>query len=287
MFTHAELALIRRAYAKQITRLHPSPQVEAAFARVPREDFLGPGPWPIFMGMGVYLPTPAPDPVYLYADNLVGLITDRHINNGQPSYHAHLLACAKPAEGEHAVHIGTGTGYYTAIMAEMVGSSGRVTGIEFEPELADRACGCLSKYSNVKVLQGDGAIAPFDKANVIYVNAGATRPADLWLENLADGGRLILPLTTARGFSLSLDNAMAVQGSVFMITRKGDDFLAKWVSPVAIFPCAGARDETSERALAKALETGRMRDVTRLYRHNDVPPESCFLSAPDWSLAYS
>src|SRR5215813_13951338 len=52
----------------------------------------------------------------------------------------------------------------------------------------------------VRVLQGDGAQIAFDPADVIYVNAGATRPADIWLDRLNDGGRLVLPLTSDKGF---------------------------------------------------------------------------------------
>ena len=54
-----------------------------------------------------------------------------------------------------------------------------------------------------EVIQGDGALAPFDAADVIYVNAGCTRPAESWLDRLADGGRLILPMTSDKGFRLA------------------------------------------------------------------------------------
>ena len=70
---------------------------------------------------------------------VVAILPERQINNGQPSLHAHLMHHASPAVGEHVVHIGTGTGYYTAVLAHLVGPSGRVTGIEYEPELAARA----------------------------------------------------------------------------------------------------------------------------------------------------
>ncbi len=93
-----------------------------------------------------------------------------------------------------------GVGYYTAIMAELVGPSGRVTGIEFDPELAARAKANFAGRPNVEILAGDGATVPFDPADVIYVNAGATRPAPAWLDRLKEGGRLVLPLTTAKGF---------------------------------------------------------------------------------------
>ncbi len=287
MHTRQELATIRAAYAKQVTADAPDTAVEAAFARVAREDFLGAGPWPIFAGMNHYVPTPDADAAHLYDDILVGIIPERGLNNGQPSWHAFLLAQAKPAPGEHIVHVGAGTGYYTAVMAEMVGPSGRVTGIEFDAGLASRACTNLARYKNVEIVAGDGSTAPFDAANVIYVNAGATRPADAWLDRLAEGGRLLVPLTTAEGFGLADDGNFATRGAVFLIDRRGETFGAKWISPVAVFPCAGARDKASEQALARALRTGRWGEVTRLYRQDDIPDERAFLKARGWCLAYN
>jgi len=165
MDPQSELPIVRRAFAKQIMAMVgvKNPSIEAAFAAVPREDFLGNGPWQIFR-YNRYVPTPNDDPVYLYTDELVGIIPERSINNGQPSLHAYLLGAASPLPGEHVVHVGTGTGYYTAIMAEMAGSSGRVTGVEYDPELAARAKANLAGYLNVKVIQGDGAAVPFDTA---------------------------------------------------------------------------------------------------------------------------
>lgn len=123
---------------------------------------------------------------------------------------------------------------------------------------------------------------------MIYVNAGVTRPAVHWLDHLADGGRLVLPLTTSQAFTPPATvTDIATRGAVFLIERRGHDFLARWISPVAVFPCAGARDEESERALAAALSTGRWSEVTRLYRHTDIADESAFLKGRGWSLAYS
>jgi protein-L-isoaspartate(D-aspartate) O-methyltransferase len=290
MTSEADMKIIRRAYARQIAAAVgvSEPRVEDAFAAVAREDFLGPGPWQIFRFGMAYRPTPSADPVYLYTDDLVGLIPERRINNGQPQLHAHLVNQALPGQGEHVVHVGTGTGYYTAVMAHMVGPSGRVTGIEFEPELAARARANFTSWPNVTIVEGDGAVASFDLADVIYVNAGATRPADNWLDRLTDGGRMILPLTTDKAFDAisRKPHEMAAQGAVLRIERRGEDFLAKAISAVAIYPCVGARDEASERALITALAKGRLKDVTRLYRRDDIPAEDCWLRAPGWSLGY-
>src|SRR3981189_625202 len=122
-----ELAIIRRAYAKQILAEAQvdNSRLEQAFAEVHREDFLGPGPWVIPRWYGEYVPTPSADPVYLYIDSVVQIIAERHLNNGQPSGHAKWIASASIKPGEHVVHVGAGTGYYTAIMAFFVGPPGQ------------------------------------------------------------------------------------------------------------------------------------------------------------------
>jgi protein-L-isoaspartate(D-aspartate) O-methyltransferase len=283
-----ELAIVRRAYAKQIMAAAgvSERRIEAAFAAVPRENFLGPGPWPILRWERGYAATPSRDPVYLYADVPVGIIPERNLNNGQPSFLAALIASANPRPGEHAVHIGAGIGYYTAIIARLVGRGGRVTAIEFDPVLAKRLAANFAGHRQMRVIEGDGAQAEFAAADVIFVNAGATKPADSWLDRLRDGGRLILPLTTDQGFHGSAAIPIQRRGAVFRIERSGGEFLAKWVSPVAIFPCEGARDAESEAALAAAFANGRWKEVTRLYRQGDLPEAECWLRAPGWCLAY-
>jgi protein-L-isoaspartate(D-aspartate) O-methyltransferase len=284
----AELRIIRTAYAKQIlaaARVDDA-RLAAAFATIRREDFLGPGPWPVLRRFSEYVPTPDGDPVYLYTDDLVGIVPDRKLNNGQPSLHAHLIHEAAPAAGDHVVHIGTGTGYYTAILADMAGPSGRVTGIEYDPELAARAKANFAASPNVEIREGDGTLVPFDEADVIYVNAGCTRPAESWLDRLADGGRLILPLTSDQGFGAMTPERFARAGAVFRIERRGHDYGATWISPVAIFPCAGSRDEVSERALAEAFAKQGWEQVTRLYRDQEIAAERCWLRGPGWCLAY-
>ncbi len=288
MTSEADLKVVRRDYAKRAAAAAAAAgtgkRVERAFAEVHREDFLGPGPWPVLrLSTRDYAPTPDADPIHLYTDDLIGIAPEREINNGQPSYHAYLLGCANLRDGEHAVHVGAGTGYYSAIMAHLVGRAGRVTAIEYESDLAARARSNLAAYVNVAVIAGDGTIAPFDSADVVYVNAGATRPADAWLDRLKDRGRLVLPLTTDKGFGTDADMR---QGAVFLITRASEGFLARWISPVAIYPCAGMRDEASERALAAAFKNDDVRRVTRLYRTDDIAVDRCWLKAPGWCLAY-
>ena len=96
MDRQTELGIIRAAYAKQILAaagVVNDPRLEAALGTIRREDFLGPGPWPIMRWFRDrdYVTTPDADPVYLYTDDLVGILPERHLNNGQPSLHAHLI----------------------------------------------------------------------------------------------------------------------------------------------------------------------------------------------------
>jgi protein-L-isoaspartate(D-aspartate) O-methyltransferase len=281
-----ERRIVRAAYAKQILAAASvrDPGLAEAFAAIPREDFLGPGPWLVWRWTR-YVPTPDADPVYLYTNDLVALVAERYLNNGQPSLHAYLMNQARPVAGEHVVHVGTGGGYYTAILAHLVGPSGRVTGIEYDPELAGKARTCLAPYPNVTIVEGDGAQALFDPADIIYVNAGCTRPVARWLDGLTDGGRLILPMTSDKGVGgpeIRIERA----GAVFRIERRGEAYHASWISPVAIIPCAGNRDEASERLLAAAFDRGGWDKVTRLYRNQEIPAERCWVRGPDWCLAY-
>jgi len=285
MKSEAQLAEIRRAYARQILSLVgvKSQALENAYASVKREHYLGPGRWKIFRWSG-YESTPDDDPAPLYDDVLVGIVPERGLNNGQPSGHAMWLAAADPRPGEHTVHIGAGVGYYTAILAHMVGQEGRVTAIEFDPDLAARARANLSHLPNVTVLQGDGATIPLDPAGVIYVNAGATRPVDAWLDALKEGGRLVIPLTTNAAFGAGPPRGG--QGAMFRIERRGDEFHVSIVSGAAFIPGEGLRDPVSEAALAAGFARGGVESVTRLYRTDDVPEEQSWVRAPGWSLAY-
>src|SRR6185369_7354062 len=99
MDAQAELRIIRAAYAKQVLAAASvtDARLAQAFATIPREDFVGPGPWLVIRWPRNYVPTPDADPVYLYTDDLVALVPERRLNNGQPSLHAHLIHQAQPA----------------------------------------------------------------------------------------------------------------------------------------------------------------------------------------------
>ncbi|ABD90163.1 protein-L-isoaspartate O-methyltransferase family protein [Rhodopseudomonas palustris] len=285
-----ELEILRRAYAKQIVHAARAsdPRLEDALAKLRREDFLGLGPWELMRFPGGYQMTPDDDPVYLYQDVPVAIIPAKGLNNGQPSFLTSLVSVGALREGERAVHIGTGTGYYTAVMSRLAGRSGQVIGIEFEPELAARARANLAGFCNVDIIEGDGSTAPLQPADVIFVNAGASRPAGIWLDALRPGGRMILPLTVR--YITEQGHAMT-RGAVFLITRDRSGYAARCVSGVHIYPCAGLRDEASEKALRVAFENGGFESgdlarITRLHRSDEIPDQRCWVRAPGWSLAY-
>jgi len=281
--TDTEIQILRRAYARHVhfASRADDPRLEAAFAETPREAFMGPGPWRM-PGFGFsYQPTPDDDPHWLYQDALVGLMPEKGLNNGQPSFLAFLIGLGRAKAGEHAVHIGAGVGYYTAVLARLVGETGRVTAIEYEPALAARAAANLAGYPQVRCLEGDGSRLPLDAADVILVNAGASRPLDLWLDALKPGGRLILPLCVL--FNLP-DGTPMTRGGIFLIERDADGFAAAYKSQTGIYPCFGAQNSESEDSLKEAYRRGGMEKVRRLQRTNDVAAETCWASGPGWAL---
>ncbi len=126
------------------------PRLMQAFADVRREPFVGPGPWWVVSGTG-YIKTPDDDPAFIYQDTLVALDREREINIGEPSAHARWLDALALREGETVLQIGAGTGYYTAIIAHLVGTGGRVHAYEIDQGFAARAGENLKSLPQVDV----------------------------------------------------------------------------------------------------------------------------------------
>jgi protein-L-isoaspartate(D-aspartate) O-methyltransferase len=186
-----EIARIRARYAARVAG-PDEPALEAAFARVPREDFLPPPPWTVLKGEGARLRTDAREALY-DPQALVVIDAAKGVNNGQPALHGQWLAAVDPQPGERVVHVGCGGGYYSAILAELVGPAGRVDAYEVEPDVAALAARALAPRANVRVRAQSGATGPLPFCDVIYVNAAAPAPERAWVEALAPGGRLIFP----------------------------------------------------------------------------------------------
>ncbi len=232
----------RRFYAEEIRLVGnvKSREVVEAFARLPREKFLGPPPWqiPVFdhwalspEGM-IFKPTysPTSDSRDLYHNILIGLDVPKGLNNGQPSALAYWIDALELKPGERVYHLGCGVGYYTAIIAEVVGSKGSVVASEVHAELGVRARENLAEYPNVKVEISEADCAPYDPGDcdAMFINAGMTHPLLMWLDRLQEGGRIVVPLTmtTASGFG---------SGVMAKILRSGEQFSAEAIGGVGQF----------------------------------------------------
>jgi protein-L-isoaspartate(D-aspartate) O-methyltransferase len=265
----------RLFFAKLVTAnvgIAPGSELEAAFGSTPREQFVGPPPWRVFTRSG-YLESPD-DPTLLYQDVVVSLGGEGPFNNGQPTLHAYCIAALEVKHGERVVHVGAGTGYYTTILAKLVGETGTVDAYEIVPEFAQRAVSNLVEFSYVTVHARSGAERPLPACDVLYVNAGATEPLEVWLDALRPGGRLLFPMTPADG-----------TGAMLLVTKKEEGgFAARFLMQVQFVPCIGARNETTALRLGEAFRNGNWNKVKSL-RRNEPMDESCWVAGEGWWLS--
>ena len=146
----------------------------------------------------------------------------------QPSVHARYLELLRLTGVERVLEVGTGTGYQTALLSHL---AAQVFSIERVPALYERAREVLRQLDvrNVSMLLGDGTIgwreyAPYD---AILVSAGAPEiPAPL-VEQLADGGTLLIPLGTK-------DEQVLVS-----VERRGTEVVRRDIAPVRFVPLLG------------------------------------------------
>jgi protein-L-isoaspartate(D-aspartate) O-methyltransferase len=164
----------------------PPREVEAALRTVPRHLF----------APGVPLEK-------AYADD--SIVTKRNERGGSissvsaPRIQTKMLGQLQVRPGQRVLEIGSG-GYNAALLRELVGPEGSVTTIDIDQEIADRARACLARagYRDVRVLCVDGEFGaaqygPFDR---IIVTVGTWDIPPAWVEQLAEGGRLVVPLRT-------------------------------------------------------------------------------------------
>jgi protein-L-isoaspartate(D-aspartate) O-methyltransferase len=289
----SHLDSLRREYAEKVCAGVDLPGLRDAFATVPRERFLGAGPWKLVQPSSPgqeqnervsgtstgYRETPDAGVEHLYQDVLVAIDPVRHLNNGQPSAHALWIDAAAPRPGESVLHVGCGTGYFTAIFAELVGRAGQVVAFEVDDTLAERARACLAPWPQVRVEVGDAS--ELDGVyDVIYVNAGTTHARKEWLAALAPGGRLLLPLTVNRARS----NAAHGAGIFIRAVRVGTRWPVRIVSSVSIFDCVGARDERAEAQLRKVLESSCRRGPHTLSVEPHAQGEHCLVHVEGFCL---
>ncbi|TRL28503.1 methyltransferase domain-containing protein [Methylosinus sporium] len=288
-----DLVALRRVYARQLLAragISENKALEAAFAAIPRETFLVAPPWELLPVYFNHRGVTTDDPALLYQDVLVSLQGHRRVNNGCPALHAALLNAVGVRPGERVAHIGAGTGYYTAILAHLVGPTGQVTAVEFDAELAGHARTALAAYSNVSVVHDDGSKWPQQQADVIYVNFGVNRPSDAWIEYLADDGRLMFPLTASASLiELSGKKGGVIgKGPAFLVTRAGERFAAKSIGPVAIVQAEGdlvtAKDNERLAATLKKRTASFVRSLK--WRKPILAPERYWYIGAGWALGF-
>jgi protein-L-isoaspartate(D-aspartate) O-methyltransferase len=269
---------IRRFYAEEIRVVANlrSPELVKAFAKVPRENFLGDGPWSyatpdLITGEINYRETVSDDPVHLYHNVPIAIDSERGLPNGQPSAIGSFIDNLDLKNGASVLHIGCGTGYFSAVMAEIVGDGGKVTAVEIETDLAARAGRNLSYLPQVNVVCGDGSSYDSGPVDAILVNAGATAPVAIWLDNLKPGGRFIVPLTVSQA-----PGSMG-SGLVLSVKREKNGYKARFISPVAIYHCFGGRDDEANSRLLTLMMQGKWRAVQSLRRDGHEITDSCCL----------
>jgi len=279
-----QLQQARTRFAKQIQQQGhiKSAALIEGLAAVPRENFVGPGPWKIMraaeMAKGYQL-TPDDDPRHLYDNVLVALDERRMLNNGEPLALLLFLDSLTLRAGDRFLHIGCGVGYYTAIAAHAVGPHGTAVAVEIDRALAERAKLNLQSYGTVQVVTNNGTLDHFGTFDAIFVNAGCARPHSIWLDQLAVGGRLLLPLTVGLPTMPGIG-----AGSMLLMTRGETEYSAKFTSPVGIFHCEGARSAEEDALLAKAFAGGDRGSVCRLRRDANEPGPNCWLHSSDVCL---
>jgi protein-L-isoaspartate(D-aspartate) O-methyltransferase len=228
-------------------------------------------------GAPKYRETPDADPRHIYHDVLVAIDPARVLNNGQPSALAKWLAALELVPGERVMHVGAGVGYYTAIIAEVVGSRGRVVGVEIDPDLAERARTNLAAYPWVALETGD-ASAPAERFDAIFINAGCTYARREWLDALDPGGRILLPLT------LHMPQFSGGVGGMLRADRKDGEWAAKFVSQVGIYDCANARDPAHEAELKKLFSPDVAPKITTLDTSTHERRENCVIHIDGFCL---
>lgn len=273
----------RRAYAEQIAAIArlETPGLKEAFAAVPRERFLPPGPWLVVADGQQPRQTPDADARHVYENVSVAIDRARQLFNGAPAFLARLIDRLALRPGSRVLHIGAGLGYYTAVMAHLAGPEGTVVASEIDEALAAAARGNLAAMPWVTVEHADGT-AVSGMFDAILVNAGATHPLDAWLDALAPAGRLLLPLTIGLPGMGSLGKGVVV---VIARTPDGAGFSAEVLSFVAIYSAIGLRDQGIEASLGQALRRTSFPNLTQLRRDPHDSSPDCWLHAEHFCLS--
>ena len=155
----------------------------------------------------------------------------------QPYIVALMTQCLALKGGEKILEIGTGSGYQAAVLAEL---KARVFSIDINPRLAEQAGRTLRElgYEDIRVKSGDGFFgwpeeAPFD---AIIITCASPRLPPLLVDELREGGRLIIPLGGARQFQV-----------LTLVTKTADGIRTKEISGVRFVPMTGEAQKKQGR----------------------------------------
>lgn len=180
-------------------------RLEQAFLRVPREAFL-----------------PGLPPEQVYVDKAIPIKRDPDgsvvSSSSQPSMMALMIEQLRLAPGMNVLEIGAGSGYNAAIMQEVVGKTGRVTTIEYDPVIAQQAQDNLQRaaMSGIMVVHGDGA-AGFDPRAAydrIIATVGVWDVPSAWVRQLKPRGIIVAPIWL-EGWQYSAAFQAQPDGSLF------------------------------------------------------------------------
>ena len=267
MTWQARLDDARALYAKMITAscIRCTDRLEDAFELVPREAFLPPGPWKLFAGSGRYIETPTSDPIHLYQNVLIALDADVGLNTGSPHLHALWLDAVIPDRGERIVHIGAGTGYYSAILSLLVLPDGWVDAFEIRKDLAETAARNLAPFENVSLHRADASSLELPQADIIYVNASVTEPPLQWLKALRPGGRMIFPWQPSRNVGITA-----------LITSRGSGYQFEPLMQSRFIQCVGASESFSD---LPGLDNEAARNIRSVHVRADQNPDETSIAA--------
>jgi protein-L-isoaspartate(D-aspartate) O-methyltransferase len=245
-----------------------------ALATVPRERFLPAGPWTIERLGGTRYRSPDADIARILHAVTVILDEGQGIVSGNPARIAPQIEAASPWPGDTVLHAGAGLGYYSALLAELVGPGGRVIAAEIDPDLRARAMDNLADYDTVTVI-GDSLELDPPPLDVVFASAGLTAVPLPWARALRPGGRMVLPLT-----------GREMCGFVFLFVKSADPawFSARTLGFERYTPF---RHRRPEEALALDAALGRASGETvralRLDPHDPEP--ECWLHGEGWCLS--
>lgn len=260
-------------------------RVLAAFRTVPREAFLSRGPWLVLADDKGYRSTPDADLSHLYRNVAVAIDPARTLNNGAPGFLGRLFGDLAIAEGERVAHIGCAVGYYSAILAEIVGPRGRVLAIELAPELCEQARHNLKPWRQVEVRHADGRDQPDEPVDVVFVHGGVTHPQPRWLDAVGVGGRLAMPVTAIRPASRIRRVIRDHAGRILRLERRENGFAASLGEVCGMQALLGGRDRVFQETLRRAYDAGGYEEVRSLRTDAHAREVSCWAHAESICLS--